>query len=128
MALFGVYCLTSVLLVGPTDGLVNCFEYFFTLRGLTYFTLGIALRYSRISKSVSLPFNTGIAFLSGSLFLLMKCIFIQADQMGWATIADCVMVPLLCAGLFQIAKDIRLPHWLVDNAFAVYLIHRKCFF
>lgn len=126
IVLFAAYGIFAVSFTGGATDIVTCFEYFLTLRGLCYFTIGIALRYCRFgfmlecSRTVSF-----VLLIVGVGLLFLKVIFLREVALKAAAVTDIIMVPMLCAGFFITARNICLPRWLVDNAFAIYLIHMK---
>lgn len=116
--LFAVYCGISVLLVGADKSWFNFFEYFFSVRGLCYFTAGLFFRHRLLA------FHCGnLSMLLGGVLCLSKIALFRFGFEKSSVVADVLMVPLLGMGLFKILKCVRLPKWMTGNAFALYLMH-----
>lgn len=118
--LFAVYGGISVLLVGADKSWFNFFEYFFSVRGLCYFTAGMFFRYVSlkfVSNHVMLLTGVGLALC------FMKVILMRFKLLELAAIFDVIMVPILGIGLFGIFRSVSLPKLLVGNTFPVYLMH-----
>ena len=56
--------------------------------------------------------------------LIGKIVLLRYSYLKAATGIDIIMVPILMVGLFSILRNTRLPIWITDNTFAVYLIHQ----
>ena len=118
--LYVVYGAVSVLLTGAAKMWFNFFEYFFSVRGLCYFTIGMFFRFvpSRFAADYSVIL-TGV----GLVMCFMKVVLMRFGFLEWSAIFDVVMVPILGIGLFGVFRRVSLPKWLVGNAFPVYLLH-----
>ena len=116
--LFAVYGGISVLLVGADKSWFNFFEYFFSVRGLCYFTAGLFFRHRLLA------FHCGnLSMLLGGVLCLSKIALFRFGFEKSSVAVDVLMVPLLGMGLFKMLKCVRLPKWMTGNAFALYLMH-----
>ena len=121
IGLFAVYLL--FLVVGPHDeDWYNFFEYFVSLRGIAYFTLGLAVRL----QILRLPSNAILPLILGICLLVAKVVF--QDVGGVAALLDFCMVIPLGMGLFAQMRRVSLPKLLTSSAFPLYLVHIKFVF
>lgn len=119
--LFIVYVVVAVWQIEIDKGWRNFFEYFMSLRGLCYFTLGLGLRYVDVLESDK---SAKIVCLGGGM-LVAKLVVLRYSSPKVAAAIDVAMVPALMAGAFHMIRGIKLPNVITSNAFAVYLIHQN---
>ena len=120
--IFVLYGAITILQIEMDKGWYNFFEYFISMRGLCYFVSGLGLRYVCMSQWIKCGKVIGIM---GVMMLIGKIVLMRYSHLKLAAAIDVAMVPTLMAGLFDALKSIRLPMWIVGNAFAVYLIHQN---
>ena len=121
--IFIVYCFVSVLQVNVDKRVYNLFEYFISVRGLLYFTIGLVLRYIHFQDMSSAFTKLGV-LLIGCLMVLIKITFIALGYLRIATILDVIMVPILGSGMFIALEHVTLPSWMIGKAFPIYLLHQ----
>ena len=91
-------------------------ESLISLRGLTYFSLGIYVRVNRFKLNKS---TCNILSIVGIIIFAATCF-----SSGMASrLFDVLMVPFMMIGMFVIVGHIRIPGLLTSNAFPLYLIH-----
>ena len=100
-------------------------EYVFSVRGLAYFTIGIAIRMGAFDKLERCLGRCaeGVLLLMGLGMLIIN---------AWARLNGIVLlenfsdfamvVPLMC-GIWCLTIYIKLPDYLVSSSFAVYMLH-----
>ncbi len=123
--LFFVYGIVSIVLVDLDKNWFNFFEYFFSMRGLCYFTSGILLRHVCVKNWFYRSFAKYTAIFVGGGMVVAKVSLIRFGLMKAAALLDVGMVPVLGVGLFLALGRMKLPVLLMDNTFALYLIHAK---
>lgn len=100
-------------------------EYVFSLRGLCYFTIGIAVRLGALrcfSKCIS-PCGAIIMLAIGIAALGTNTVSRANGLVLLENIADLIMpIPLIC-GMWVIVANVRLPSCLVENYFPLYVLH-----
>lgn len=121
-ALFIVYGVIAVLQIGMDKGWYNLFEYYMSLRGLCYFTIGLGLRYM---DALAWDKSMRIICCVCVVMLVAKLVLLRYSFSRVAAAIDVVMVPALMAGAFHVIRGIKLPNWITSNAFAMYLIHQN---
>lgn len=102
-------------------------EYVFSLRGLAYFSVGIAIRTAVIGRVDKMSnclkrciFMSGLGMLILNAFARNRGLELVENTM------DFLMVPLLMFGMWTAMKGLRLPTWCVQQSFAVYVLHGMC--
>lgn len=116
--IFGFY-LAYKIFQGRVDGAADgFFDYYFSLRGLAYFSAGVALRMGRIW----IPSRILLCTAGGGL-LIAKLVMIRYNLPVAGAILDVLMVPGLMCMVWCLTKRIRLPVALVQDSFALYLMH-----
>lgn len=96
------------------------FEYFFPLRGLFYFTLGLTVRRFGFRFKRSPLFVLSLSAF-GAFLLYVKCFCPLV--LGGAWVADVLMIPFLMYGLFCLVSAVHMPMWLKEYSLPIYLIH-----
>lgn len=99
-------------------------EYVISLRGIAYFSVGVALRLGIFGRALgvvcsSLPAITILAAASLSANVCARyygVIFIE-------NVSDFLMVPVLIALAWRSLASVRLPTWCTTNTFGLYVIH-----
>ena len=95
------------------------FDYYFSLRGVAYFSIGVALR-----LGIYLNVSRGIIIM-GTCLLPAKLFASHNGDLGLAAVCDVLMVPSLIYFMWSMTRNVHLPRILVSNSFALYLIHDK---
>lgn len=91
-------------------------ESFISLRGLTYFSLGIYVRVNRFKLSKS---TCAILSIIGIIVFTATCF----SSGMFSRLFDVLMVPFMLVALFSIIGHISMSVRLTSNAFPLYLIH-----
>ena len=94
------------------------FDYYFSLRGLAYFSLGVAIRFGIVKARC--PY--WLAFVGASL-LVARMISWQRGMPLLSSLCDFLMVPGLISLIWRATEGIGLPRALVNNSMALYLVH-----
>lgn len=92
-------------------------DYYFSLRGLAYFSVGI---YFRLVDNVLRRTPLAVAGGIGIVLLVIKVLVAQPMVSAFC---DVFMVPGLIAFIWIISRRIRFPMWCVGNTMAIYLWH-----
>lgn len=122
--IFTIYCCAVVLEVNIDKGWFNFLEYYVSIRGLCYFTLGIVLRYIHVCDNGLQFVKKRLFLVLGSMGVLLKILCMSYGYLGLAAIFDVIMVPVLGFGVFYALERVRFPSWLTRNAFPIYLLHQ----
>ncbi len=120
--IFVLYGAIAILQIEMDKGWYNFFEYFISLRGLCYFVAGLGLRYVCVSQWIKCVKVIGILSV---MMLVGKIILMKYSYFKLAAAIDVTMVPALMAGLFYAMRGVKLPTWIVGNAFPIYLLHQS---
>ncbi len=117
-----------VLTYGVYDVLIHFadfWEYVISLRGIAYFTLGIAIRMRVLSPIVkSMSRTTSMYLLALGIFLIALNVALRRNGMPLLSNAlDFLMVPPLLCGVWCITDEIKVPEIFVRNSFPVYVVH-----
>lgn len=100
----------------------SLFDRFLSIRGLLYFSIGMALRKSSWQiggRRIVCVFGLVV----GYALLVMRSKMLIYGWTGCAQIFESASVPLIMAGVFYMIPTCRWPQDLVGNAFPVFLIH-----
>ena len=121
-----VVCLFGVFLWLDGNGcwgwnFYSLFDRFFSIRGLLYFSLGMALRQSSWRTGDRKVCVCGLVMGYG--LLIIRSMMVIRGWSGCANIFEAASVPLIMAGVFCLVPTRRWPQDLVGNAFPVFLIH-----
>ena len=113
---YGVYC-TFVYFS-------NMWDYFASLRGIAYFTLGISLRMGVLTKVID-AFYCVISQLEiiGMLLLILKVIAWRYGLVKFGNVCDFLMIVPLMVSIWKVCKYIRMPQIIAMNSFPLYLMH-----
>lgn len=123
LIVFGIYIVYS------SFGLTCCewfdfFEYFLSIRGIFYFTLGISIRLSRPLWDFLLASKISIhAWSVGICMLVFKIISIMVGNYALANILDCITVPFLLIGFWGLGEYMHFSQRICNLSFHVYLLH-----
>ena len=116
----------TVFVVRPFSGcggsdIYYFFNYGLSLEGLLYFSAGIFLRY----HSVPMPTKNSsiLMLLVGVILFGLKFALLHWGYPGYAFRIGFFAIPFLLVGLYFSFPDIRLPTFLHNVSFPVYLIH-----
>ena len=99
----------------------SLFDRFFSIRGLLYFSIGIALRLSSWRTGDRMVCVSGLVMGYG--LLIIRSMMVIRGWSGCANVFEAVSVPLIMAGVFYLVPTRRWHQDLVGNAFPVFLIH-----
>lgn len=115
-SVYGIYC-TFVYFS-------NAWDYFISIRGLAYFTLGAAIRMD-IFKRVYECLNKGkaVVLIMGIGMLLMKLVAWRHGSVRLGNLFDFLMVLPLMLCVWELCKYVRLPRVCAANSFSLYLMH-----
>ena len=91
-------------------------ESFLSLRGLTYFSLGVYIRTNRCRLSMTCRTLLSVV---GIIAFVVTCFLSGAV----ARLLDVLMVPFMMVALFSVVGRIGISERLISNAFPLYLIH-----
>lgn len=117
---FLVYCILAYALETNTK-IWNFFEYFFSLRGLVYFLVGIHVR----ECLICIPDRAGgVLALSGVVLVVIKACLVHRGDRQTAAVVDCLMVPGLMLGVWHLTRYFKLPTPVTAMAFPLYLAHQ----
>ena len=124
-----VYLLPIVVLVGY--GVYDVFvhfsdflEYVFSLRGVAYFSLGIAIRMGAFGRTGKMSNWSKCFVLLAGLGMLLSNAFARCHGLALVeNVTDFLMVPLLMFGAWTIMNDLKMPNWCVRQSFAIYVFH-----
>ena len=107
----------------------NVWDYFISIRGLAYFTIGAAIRMGAF-RTVHAYLHHGkvLVPILGSFLLLLKLITWRNGMEMLGNLFDFLMVVPLMLLVWQICKYIRLPKMCIVNSFALYLMHSHFLF
>ena len=99
-------------------------EYVISLRGIAYFSVGVALRFGIFSGilGVARRFQT-LTFILAAVSLLVNIVARYYGVTLLENLSDFVMVPLLMGLVWRSLTSVRLPVWCTTNAFALYVMH-----
>ena len=99
-------------------------DYFISIRGLAYFTIGAAIRMGAFrTVHVYLHHGKVLFCILGSFCLMVKLITWRNGMEILGNLFDFLMVAPLMLLVWQICKYIRLPKMCIVNSFALYLMH-----
>ena len=121
--IFALYGAITILQVGMDKGWYNFFEYFISVRGLCYFTVGLWMRYVGGRYAMKMRKSFAYLFMGGG-GLIIKIVLFRYSFARIAVAIDVIMVPILMVGLFHVLRNVKLPICIVENVFAVYLTHQ----
>jgi len=91
-------------------------EFFLSLRGLSYFSLGIYIRSNRYRLSAIVRTLLSIV---GVVLFMMTC-FLSGVA---ARLLDVLMIPFMMIALFSVIRHIDISNRLMSYSFPLYLIH-----
>ena len=121
--IFLVYGYFAILQLEMNERWYNFFEYFISLRGLCYFTLGLKLRQSNLM--VGLNKYGRLFVLVGGGLLVTKITLLRYSLLTVSAVIDVIMVPILMVGMFHSLRVVKFPSFVSGSAFALYLMHTK---
>lgn len=93
----------------------------FSMEGLTYFTLGLALR--RHPLNLRLPKPLGALLLLAGVGLFVLSVQAGLDVKPWWWVPRLVAIPLALWGLWALIPATPLPRSFTSLAFPIYLLH-----
>ena len=120
--IFALYGGMAILQTGMSKRWYNFFEYFMSLRGLFYFTIGLTTRYAGVLTS-----DKGVRIVClGAGMCVIKLILLRYSFFRVAAVVDVAMVPILMAGVgCYVIRGLKLPPWIMSNTFPIYLLHQN---
>ena len=99
-------------------------EYVISLRGIAYFSVGVALRFGVFGRALGAVFSCSPAItILSAISLSANVCSRYYDAVLIENMSDFVMVPVLIALAWRSFASIRLPIWCTANAFALYVMH-----
>ena len=98
-------------------------EYVFSLRGLAYFMVGVAIRAGAFKRVAGICWVRHYALFVGLGALLLNA-FARCRGLELVENAtDFLMVPLLLVGVWTVMSGLNPPILLVRQSFAIYVLH-----
>ena len=111
----------------PSSPLPSSFFYrLFDLQGLFYFTVGI---YLYNGKDLVNPFERGgifCAIIAVMLSVAKLFIFAKGYEAYWSLIEE-LIIPFMLSAIWLLTPVVRLPKWLEDMSFPIYIMHISIF-
>lgn len=100
-------------------------EYVFSVRGLAYFTIGIAIRmgaFDNLEKCLGRSAE-GMLLLMGLGMLIINAWARLNGIVLLENFSDFAMVVPILVGTWNLVRYVALPRWCTRNAFALYVLH-----
>ena len=103
----------------------NEWDYFVSIRGIAYFTIGVAIRMGLFDGIVAAKRRNcvAMAILCGGGALLLKIIFWRKGMVMIGNFCDSLMVIPLLYAIWTLCTLVRLPNICTRNSFSIYLMH-----
>lgn len=112
---------------GAYDSVVHFsdfWEYVISLRGIAYFSVGVALRFGTFSGLLGFALRMSpLTVILASVSLLVNMVARYYGVILFENLSDFLMVPLLIYLAWRSLAPVRLPAWCTMNAFALYVMH-----
>lgn len=104
--------------------LSDFWEYVISLRGIAYFSLGVALRFGICSRILGVARRMQfLTFMLAAVSLLVNVFARYCGAIVLGNLSDFLMVPLMMYLTWRCLVSARLPAWCTKNSFAVYVVH-----
>ena len=98
-------------------------EYVFSLRGLAYFMVGIAIRMGMLKCVVGDILLRYFVLIVGLGALILNAFARGSGLVFVENATDFLMVPLLMFGAWMVMSGMKIPMLLVRQSFAIYVLH-----